>query len=166
MRYFSSIAFKGSAAFFFILAFLLLFGLLPTSAAAQELEEEVQQHWLMEPSTYGHTGAVAILLLGFGCVACSLAGAISSSKGKKWDHWQRSVRGLGEGAFLVGVLASFGALHDGLQTVAALGATITPSELANGIAWATTPIMLGAVVALAALLGSGLMGVVAKPAAG
>ncbi|MHC4548448.1 MAG: hypothetical protein ACYTEZ_06690 [Planctomycetota bacterium] len=165
MSYPSSLAVKGGAALLFVFfALVIMAWPLAGEADAAPVNEESQTSFAIFLTSGGLAGFL-ILLLGLGVVLCAIVGAVAGARGAPWPHWRPLVRGMGEGAFLLGILGAFGGMHQAMITVANMGAAVTPADLAGGIATSVVTIILGTLAALAALLGSGLIGLSTRRAA-
>lgn len=141
-----------------LLLFLLLFVSLVPFPEAQASERTVERSSFVETYvTAGGLGGFLIMLSGLALVALIPIGAIKAKKETAWPHWRRLVRGLGEAALLLGIISAFGGLIDAFQTIAFMGASVTPADLADGLARAVGPIHVGALVALLGLIGSGII---------
>ena len=137
---------------------VLIFMSVVTFPEAQAGERQIEETSVVH--TYvvaGGLGGFLILLSGLALLVLIPVGAIKAKKENAWPHWRRLVRGLGEAAFLLGVISAFGGLINAFQTIAMMGASVTPADLADGLARAIGPIHVGAMVALLALLGGGII---------
>ncbi len=75
-----------------------------------------------------------------------------------WPHWRALLLGLGEAAFLLGVIGTFHEMGESFEIVASMGAAVTPSDVAEGYARSVERLVLGAWIALAALIGAAILG--------
>jgi len=104
----------------------------------------------VEPKTIfdnpGFGGAV-LLALALASLVCAVVAVFRARKPNGWAHWAGLVGGLGETAFLVGVVTGLMRLYWGLREVAGLRAATTFADVAGPVSKS-----LGA---LAALLGLG-----------
>ena len=112
----------------------------------------------------GGLGGFLIMLAGLALLVLIPVGAMKAKREGAWPHWRRLVRGLGEAAFLIGIISAFGGMIAAFRTIAEMGASVTPADLADGLSRAVAPIHIGAMVALLALLGGGIIRAV-SPAA-
>ena len=145
---------------------VLIFMTMVTFPEAQAQERRIEETSVVH--TYvvaGGVGGFLIMLSGLALLVVIPIGAVKAKKENAWPHWRGLVRGLGEAAFLLGIISAFGGLINAFQTVAYMGASVTPADLADGLSRAIGPIHVGAMVALLALVGSGVIRAV-SPAAG
>jgi len=138
-----------------VLFYYFLFGLMPVGPAhAQEPPGEVTR--AVDIASLG-AGGFVILLLILAIVIVTAVGWRTGGRDGAWPHWAGLVRGLGEAAFLIGVLSTFYGIAMAMNTVAALGATVTPADLAGGISRATATLIVGSIAALVGLGGAGFV---------
>jgi len=138
-----------------LLLFVLAFVLIPMHhASAQEPPEQTTQS--ADIASLG-AGGFVILLLILVIVVATAVGWRAGGRDGAWPHWARFVSGLGEAAFLIGVVSTFRGIGQAMDTVARLGAAVTASDVADGIARATTTLVVGGVAALIGLGGAGFV---------
>lgn len=130
------------------------------TASAQDAgvgEMAAERSWTSVWITSGGWGGFLILFAGLLCVVFTLVALAKAGQPARWPHWRGLVLGLGEAAFLMGILFSFLGLARGLDIVAQLGAAVTPADMAGGLSQSSVDIVLGALVALVAIAGAGLI---------
>jgi hypothetical protein len=90
-------------------------------------------------------------------LVCAVVAMVRARRANGWPHWAGLVGGLGEAAFLVGVVTGLMRLYWGLRQVADLRVAITFADVAGPVSESLGAIILGA---LASLLALGLRGLV------
>jgi hypothetical protein len=139
-------------------AILLLFGLLfvvPSPVQAQE-ERVTESAWItVEPFT------ILILVVGASCVVCFGVGVKRARRKDAWPHWRAILLGLGEAAFLLGVIGTFRGMGEAFDVLASIGAAVNPADVAEGYSRSVDRLVLGGWVALAALMGAAILGLAA-----
>jgi len=141
-----------------LLLFLLLFVSLAPFPEAQAGERTIERSSFVQTYvTAGGLGGFLIIVIALALIVLIPVGATKANRENAWPHWRRLVRGLGEAAFLFGIISAFSGMVNAFQTVAEMGASVTPADLADGLSRAIAPIYMGAMIALLALLGSGLI---------
>ena len=102
-------------------------------------------------------GGAVLLALTLASLACALVAVFRAPKPNAWPHWAGLVGGLGEAAFLVGVVTGLMRLYWGLREVADLRVASTFTDVAGPVSEGLAAIILGA---LASLIALGLRGLV------
>jgi hypothetical protein len=76
------------------------------------------------------------------------------------------VRGLGEAAFLVGILSAVTGMIMGFDEITRLGAAVTPADLSSGLHTALISVLFGTLVSLGTLLCAGILRLLEPACAG
>ena len=106
--------------------------------------------------------SISILALGAICIVCFAIALRSARREDAWPHWRSLILGCGEAAFLVGIIGTFSSMLAAFHAIAAMGAAVTPADLAGGYALAIERLLLGSWVALIALVAAGILGLTAS----
>jgi len=102
-------------------------------------------------------GGAALLALALASLVCAVVAVFRARRPNAWPHWAGLVGGLGEAAFLVGVVTGLMRLYWGLREVADLRVASTFADVAGPVSESLGAIILGALISLLAL---GLRGLV------
>jgi hypothetical protein len=106
--------------------------------------------------SFGVGGAV-ITALAAASVICAVVAVRAVRRPNAWPHWARLVAGLGEAAFLVGILTGLTRLYWGLRHIADLRLATTFADAAGPVSEGLAAIILGATASLIALGLGGLV---------
>ena len=108
---------------------------------------------------FDHLGAggAVIIALAAASVICALVAVRAVRRPSAWPHWARLVAGLGEAAFLVGILTGLIRLYWGLRHIAHLRVATTFADAAGPVSEGLAAIILGAAASLIALGLGGLV---------
>ena len=159
MRAFISISTKTGAALCLVFAVLVLAS---PKAVAQDTTVQVETKTILD--NLGAAGVV-IIALALASVLCAILALRTVRKPSPWPHWVPLVAGLGEVAFLLGIITGFVRLYWGLRTTADLRAATTFTDAAGPVSEALAAVILGASASLVALLFSGLVRLRERPLA-
>lgn len=147
----------GSALLLFWICFFLMIGVPLGDAVAGPSSETTERSWVEAYIVPGGAFDWIALFLGLLVVVFTLKGLSAVRAPDAWPHWRRLVRGLGEAGFLLGILGSFTGIAAAMSVIARMGAAVTPSHLAGGIAASISSIVIGGWVCLLGLIGGGLL---------
>ncbi|MHC4971297.1 MAG: hypothetical protein ACYTG3_03105 [Planctomycetota bacterium] len=124
------------------------------AAHAQDSAVRVETKTILDGLGFGGT---ALLSLALASLVCTVVAMFRVRRSNGWPHWAGLVGGLGDAAFLVGVVTGLMRLYWGLREVADLGVATTFADVAGPVSESLGAIILGA---LASLLALGLRGLV------
>jgi hypothetical protein len=133
---------------------LMVLVLSAPTAHAEDSTVRVETKTILDNLGFG--GAV-LLALALAALVCAVVAMVRARRANGWPHWAGLVGGLGEAAFLVGVVTGLMRLYWGLRQVADLRVAITFADVAGPVSESLGAIILGA---LASLLALGLRGLV------
>jgi hypothetical protein len=147
----------GTAAFLLFVLLLLLIDAPPVAAQGTPPADVETESFLHMIFVSGGVFTYPALLMLAAVAAATLGGVLSATRPDPWPLWPDLVHGLGDAGFLFAIVATFAGLREAMLTIARLGAAVTAADVAHGLAHACSELCLGAVVALAGLLGAALV---------
>jgi MotA/TolQ/ExbB proton channel family len=152
----SLVTFGGGAILLFLIMVLALSTLCTSTAQAQGTVEESRTS-LGDVVAGGGIGGTLILALGVAIFVVTVLGAASLRREGGWPHWGALVRGLGEMAFLLGILFTVVGMISAFNEIVRLGANVTPRDMTGGLSGMLVKILLATLVAVFSLICSGAL---------